>query len=82
MKRRRKITKRDQMVAAEILIQFAFVKDVKEMFKVWQDIFEEYGLFNDPFTSLPCTLDEYYENSLEYDRQTMIERYGHCDGLE
>lgn len=30
----------------------------------------------------PCAPEEYCKNRLEYDRQTMIERYGHCDGLE
>ena len=26
--------------------------------------------------------EEYCKNRLEYDKQTMIEKYGHCDGLE
>lgn len=30
----------------------------------------------------PVTPEEYAKNKLEYDRQTMIEQYGHCDGLE
>lgn len=30
----------------------------------------------------PITPEEYAKNKLEYDRQTMIERYGHCDRLE
>ena len=77
-----KITKRDQRVASEILTQFMFTKDMGDVIKVWNEIFEQYGLCEDPFTRTPCTPDEYYENCLEYDKQTMIDRYGHCDGLE
>ena len=43
---------------------------------------EQYALCHDPFTGMLCTSEEYMENSLEYDKAVMIERYGHCDGLE
>lgn len=77
-----KITERDQRIAAEILTSFMFTKDLDEVIEVWNKIYEKYGLCNDPFTHTPCTPKEYCENQLEYERQTMIERYGHCDGLE
>ena len=77
-----KITKRDQRVVSEILTQFMFTKDMDDVIKVWNEIFEQYDLCEDPFTRTPCTPDEYYKNCLEYEKQTMIERYGHCDGLE
>lgn len=77
-----KITKRDQRVASEILTQFMFTKDMDDVIRVWSEVFEQYGLCNDPFTNTPCTPEEYYKNCLEYDKQTMIEKYGHCDGLE
>lgn len=77
-----KITKMMQKVAADILMEFAFVRDDAEFFEAYQRVFKKYGLCEDPFTSCPCTPDEYYDSKLEYERQTMIERYGHCDGLE
>ena len=77
-----KITKRDQKIVAKILTQFMFTRDMDDVIQVWKEVFDEYGLCEDPFTRTPCTPDEYCENSLEYDRQAMIERYGHCDGLE
>lgn len=77
-----KITKRDQRIAAEILTQFMFTKDMNDVVRVWEEIYEQYGLCDDPFSRTPCTPEEYSKNSLEYDKQTMIERYGHCDGLE
>lgn len=77
-----KITKTMQKVAADILTELTFARDMDEVWKVYDRVFEQYGLHNDPFTHLPCTSDEWYENKLEYDRQTMIERYGHCDGLD
>lgn len=77
-----KLTKSAQKVAADILIDFAFVNNMEEFREVWGRVYERYELCDDPFTHLPCTPDEYCESSLEYDRQTMYERYGHCDGLE
>lgn len=77
-----KITKQMQKVAADILIEFLFTRDMDEVIKAYHRVFDRYGLCKDPFTGIPCTPDEYYESQLEYERQTMIERYGHCDGLE
>lgn len=77
-----KITERDQKVAAEILTQFMFTKTMDEVIEVWKQVYDNYGLCDDPFTGTPCTPKEYSENRLERDKQTMIEKYGHCDGLE
>lgn len=77
-----KITKRDQQVASDILTQFMFTKTIEEVIDVWNNIYEQYKLCTDPFTGAPCTPEEYCENKLEYEKQTMIEQYGHCDGLD
>lgn len=77
-----KITERDQRVASEILMQFMFTKDMDDVIRVWEEVFKQYGLCEDPFTRTPCAPAEYEKSSLEYEKQTMIERYGHCDGLE
>ena len=79
---KRKTTKKEQQVAADILIRFMFTKDMDEVIKVWHDIFDEYELCSDPFTDTPCTFEEYCKNKIEYEKQLMIEEYGHCDGLE
>ena len=76
------ISKRDRKVAADILTAFMFADDINDAIAVWNDLFEKYELCSDPFTHTPVTPEEYAKNKLEYDRQTMIERYGHCDGLE
>ena len=78
----KKVTKTMQKVAADILMEFMFTKDMDEVIEVWQRVFERYGLYSDPFTGVPCTPEEYCESQLEYEKQTMIEQYGHCDGLE
>lgn len=80
--KRRKISERDRQVAAEILTEFMFVRDMDDVLKTWDDVYEQYDLCNDPFTHTPVSPGEYTKNSLEYQKQTMIERYGHCDGLE
>lgn len=79
--RKHQITERDQRVAAEILTAFMFTKDLDEAIKVWDSLYEQFNLCSDPFTKTPCTPKEYSKNLLEYEKQTMIERYGHCDGL-
>ena len=71
-----------QKVAVDILMEFMFTRDMDEVVESYKRVFEKYGLCKDPFTKCPCTPDEYYESNLEYERQTMIERYGHCDGLD
>lgn len=50
----------EQRVAAEILTQFMFTKDMDEASEVWNEIFKQYNLCIDPFTSCPCTPEEYY----------------------
>ena len=80
--KQRKISERDQQVAAEILTQFMFTRDMKEVLQTWDNVYKQYGLCEDPFTKCPCSQEEYAKNSLEYQKQVMIERYGHCDGLE
>lgn len=77
-----KTNKRDQRVAADILTEFMFTKTMDDVINVWNNLFEKYGLCSDPFTHTPVTPEEYAKNKVEHDRQVMMERYGHCDGLE
>ena len=72
----------EQLVAANILTQFMFARDMGEVLQTWDNIYNQYELCDDPFTHTPCSSEDYYKSKLEYDRQAMIERYGHCDGLE
>ena len=87
--KKRKITSTMQKVACDILQDFEILTmkhngpyTFEEIWDIVQHNVEEYGLCKDPFTGMICTSKEYAENSLEYDRQTMYEKYGHCDGLE
>ena len=72
----------EQKVAAEILTQFMFTRDMSEVLQTWDNIYKQYDLCDDPFTGCPCCSEEYYKSRLEYEKQAMIEKYGHCDGLE
>lgn len=78
---RRKITTRDQKVAADILTEFTFVNNMDEFWSAYNNIFKRYDLCDDPFTNLPVSTEEYCKNKLSYEKQSMIEMYGHCDGL-
>ena len=82
MNKKRKITPTMQKVAADILIQFLFTHNMDEVVDVYNRVKEQYNLYDDPFTGVPCTPEEYCESALEYEKQVMMERYGHCDGLE
>lgn len=79
MDRRSKVA---QEVAAEILTEFIFCKDMEDVGKSIENMYKSYNLCNDPFTGLPCSMYTYFKNEKEYERQIMAERYGHYDGLE
>lgn len=82
VKKKPVITDKMQRVAADILTRFAFVQTKEQFWEVWKETYNVYELCDDPFTRLPCSWNECAKNSLEYEKQVMMERYGHCDGLE
>ncbi len=82
MVKNKNISNHTQKVAANIIIPFLFAKSTDEVYELCQKVIEEYQLMSDPFTGLPCCAQEWAKNNLEYDKQTMMNLYGHCDGLE
>lgn len=86
MKKQPKITDTMQKVAVDILEEleaYMMTHDApEEIYQIFKKMFDKYELCQDPFTRMVCTTKEWAKNSLEYDRQIMIERYGHCDGLD
>lgn len=87
MKKQPKITDTMQKVAVDILEELEVYmmthKDFpEEIMQIYKKMYDKYELCDDPFTGMCCTWKEFCKNSLEYDRQLMIERYGHCDGLD
>lgn len=55
---------------------------VDDIVKIIDKYVDMYNLCRDPFSGCLCTHEERAENCLEYQRQIMMERYGHCDGLD
>lgn len=81
--KKRKLTDKEQRVAASILTEYVIAHNDKGFnAEFFDSVMKDYELCKDPFTQLPCSPSEYADNSREYDRQTMIQRYGHCDGLD
>jgi hypothetical protein len=87
--KQKKITHPMQQVAVNILSDFEVLTmthngpyTFEEIWDIVKKHKEGYGLCEDPFTMMICTSKEYAENSLEYEKELMMERYGHCDGLE
>lgn len=82
-----KITSTMQKVAVDILedieIYMMNHHDVPdEIYNLYNRVINDYGLYRDPFIGMVCTSTEYARSQLEYNKQTMLEHYGHCDGLE
>ena len=89
--KQKKITHTMQKVAADILQDFEILLmthqnnepyAADEIIEIINKHEAGYALCRDPFTYMLCTSDEYAENSLEYAKDIMMSRYGHCDGLE
>ena len=87
--KQKKITHTMQKVAVDILKDFEILAmthndpyTFEEIWDIVQKHVDGYGLCKDPFTGMICTSKEYAENSLEYEKQVAIERFGHCDWLE
>lgn len=85
--KQKKITPTMQKVAVDILeeleIYMMSVKEYpEEIGQIFNKMCEKYGLCDDPFTRMICTPEEFYKNSLEYERQTAEEKYGHCDWID
>ena len=64
---KQKITPTMQRVAADILTQFMFTRNMDDVVEVYNRMLEQYYLCEDPFTHTPCTLEEYCESILEYE---------------
>ena len=87
--KQKKITSTMQKVAVDILSDFEILTmthngpyTFEEIWDIVHKHAKKYALGEDPFTRMLCTSEEAIKNQLEYNRQTMYEKYGHWDGLE
>ncbi len=87
--KQKKITSTMQKVAVDILQDFEILMmshnepyTFEEINKIVECHAEKYELWEDPFTRMLCTYEEYCNNSLEYNKQLACEKYGHCDWLD
>ena len=83
----KKITPTMQKVALDILQELEMYmlthrEYPDEIMQTFRKMQEKYELCDDPFTRMICTPEEFYKNSLEYERQVSEEKYGHCDWLD
>ena len=87
--KQKKITHTMQKVAVDILSDFEVLMmthngpyTADEIIAIMNKHEKGYALCEDPFTRMLCTSKEWAANSLEYDKQIMMDLYGHCDGLD
>ena len=87
--KQKKITHTMQKVAVNILSDFEILTmthngpyTFEEIWAIMEKHAKNYELCDDPFTRMWCTTKEYFENSLEYEKQLADQKYGHCDWLD
>ena len=80
--RKPKITDKDQRIVADILNTFIFCDNMEEVVENMEETARFFCLGKDVYTGCYCSPKEAYENSVQYQKDLMIEKYGHCDGLE
>ena len=73
----KKITERDRKLVADILTQFMFMETVEDAWEIWNNLFQQYGLKTDPFTTCPCSPEQYYDACEEKNKQRMLDKYGY-----
>lgn len=85
----KKITDTMQKVAVDILSDFEILTmahngpyTFEEIWTIMEKHAKNYELCDDPFTRMWCTIKEYCENSLEYEKQLAEQKFGHCDWLD
>lgn len=81
MKRKIKITEKEQRIAVDIL-EYLIFNNTRLPKEFFDEMMKRYELGKDPFTGLLCTTEEYVKSRIECDRQRMFEKYGHCDGMD
>lgn len=64
----------ERRVAAEILTELMFVKDINDIIKIYDKFYQKYDLEKDPFTSTPCDYKTYEKVRTEYLKQMFNER--------
>lgn len=76
------VTRGMQRAVSDVLNRILSCTDIDDIAVVVQQACEDYMLEHDPFTGLLCSRYDYVQSCLKYDKQTMIDKFGHCDGLE
>ena len=67
----------DVRTVASILTEFMFVKNFEDFQRVYNDIYERYGLCADPFTGCPVSPEDYADLNEDYYKQISEERFGY-----
>ena len=80
--RKLKITDKDQRIVADVLNAFIFCDNMEEIIYNIELTAKIFCLGKDVYTGCYCSLKEECENRVQYQKDLMIDKYGHCDGLE
>ena len=80
--RKPKITDKDQRIVADILNTFIFCDNMEEIIENMERTARFFCLVKDDYAGCYYSPKEAYENSVQHQKDLMIDKYGHCDGLE
>ena len=76
-KNREYVTDEMQEVAVDILTHLILAENMKEIYKVYDRMFEKYCLKQDPYTFFPCTTQRYNQNRVKFDKKVAKEKFSH-----
>ena len=63
-----------QRAIAEILTELMFAKTMEDVNEIWEKFYKKYDIRFDPFTGTPIAAYDYYNASVEYDKQVAEHR--------
>lgn len=81
-----KITTSMQKVAVDILQELEVYMMTEEnvpqqIIDIYNKMYKKYELCDDPFTGMCCTDVDFFKSATEMEKQIMVQKYGHHDGI-
>ena len=74
---RENVTDLMQEVAVDILTNFVLADNMKDVYRVYDEMFEKYGLMQDPYTFFPCTRERFMKNKVKFENKIARKEFSH-----
>ena len=70
-----RLSDRMQRVAADILTEFMFCRNMDDVYNTWERVYKRYELNDDPFTGCPLGRKDYLSSKFEFEKQSQSCEY-------